>query len=184
MSKNKPSQTARIRSFSGFTIVELLIVIVVIGILATLVLLAFTNVADQANKTKVTHDLRQLSNAIELARSNSGKRLKDITGSTATMYWCTQKPSGTDLAKLPKTDQCWVDYNNALAAIGAAANANFSNLVDPYGRPYYIDENEGDPSFPPCIPDSISEYSRPFQTGYVNQPNTALTIHPIDPACN
>lgn len=55
------------RTTTGFTIVELLIVIIVIGILATLVLIAYTGVTDQAKDTKIKSDLNEIAKAISAA---------------------------------------------------------------------------------------------------------------------
>lgn len=57
---------------SGFTIVELLIVIIVIGILATLVLVAYANVSDQAKASAAKNDLEQLAKQINTYRENTG----------------------------------------------------------------------------------------------------------------
>lgn len=56
----------------GFTIVELLIVIIVIGILATLVLVAYSNVSDQAKTSAAKNDLEQVAKQLNLYKENSG----------------------------------------------------------------------------------------------------------------
>ena len=53
------------RKPSGFTIVELLIVIVVIGILAAIVIIAYQGVTNRANDTTIQSDLRNISKQIE-----------------------------------------------------------------------------------------------------------------------
>lgn len=50
----------------GFTIVELLIVIVVIGILATITIVAYNGIQNRANDTAVQSDLRNLANILEM----------------------------------------------------------------------------------------------------------------------
>lgn len=50
----------------GFTIVELLIVIVIIGILAVLVIVAYNGITARANDTSLQADLRTIGNKFEL----------------------------------------------------------------------------------------------------------------------
>ena len=52
----------------GFTIVELLIVIIIIGILATITLIAYRSVTDQANNAKTLHYAEQWKKAIDTYR--------------------------------------------------------------------------------------------------------------------
>lgn len=59
-------------SKKGFTIVELLIVIVVIGILASITIVAFNGVQARANTTAVTSDLTTFKKKIELQKLQPG----------------------------------------------------------------------------------------------------------------
>jgi len=56
----------------GFTIVELLIVIVVIGILAAITIVAFNGVQARANNTTIQSDLRSAGKQIELHKLGAG----------------------------------------------------------------------------------------------------------------
>lgn len=147
----------------GFTIVELLIVIAVIGILAAIVIVAFSGVQDKARTSKTSADLQSLDKATRAARLTTNGALRYVTLSAATGASCWAKPDGTDLAALPKTDGCWTSYLAALDKISIASGINVRNLVDPWGRPYYIDENEEEPAGS-CRDDNMGTYSRPFTT--------------------
>lgn len=54
----------------GFTIVELLIVIVVIGILAAIVIVAFNGIQNRANDTTIRSDLTNLAKKLELYKAD------------------------------------------------------------------------------------------------------------------
>jgi prepilin-type N-terminal cleavage/methylation domain-containing protein len=57
---------------SGFTIVELLIVVVVIAILAAITIVSFNGVTKRANESSVQSSIRQIANQIDLYRIENG----------------------------------------------------------------------------------------------------------------
>lgn len=155
----------------GFTIVELLIVIVVIGILAAITIVAYNGIQTRARDTKIKNDVALLVKAVTAARESETKTLGVISGSYSTAGPCTVLANGTDLAALASTHACWTRYKLTLAAISTAGGVDVNNLVDPWNRPYFIDENEGESGG--CGKDTIAAYTNPFVTGYVFLPGTA-----------
>ena len=148
------------RSRAGFTIVELLIVIVVIAILAAISVVAYNGVQERARNTKIKQDIATLQKAVMLARESAGKTLGQITGNFNTRGACI-KAAGTDLSQLPKTDSCWTNYTSALTKIYETSGSDVRNIVDPWGRPYGLDENEGE-NGTSCNKDAIGVYSVPY----------------------
>jgi len=135
------------KTVSGFTIVELLIVIVVIAILAAISVVAYNGIQDRAKSSRVSTDLENLEKAVHLARVGSGKVLVQITGSNCSRCSCPYATGDmTDYSTLPKTNSCWVRYNAILDLIEAASGTNLAGLRngDPWGAPYSVDENEGE----------------------------------------
>lgn len=61
-----------VRSQKGFTIVELLIVIVVIGILAAIVIVAFNGITNNARDASIRSDLAGVAKKLEMAKATTG----------------------------------------------------------------------------------------------------------------
>ena len=78
----------------GFTIVELLIVIVVIGILATLVIVTFTGIQQRARDTARKTDINAVASHLEAYYASNGSYplLADIN----TQAWRTANMKGLD----------------------------------------------------------------------------------------
>lgn len=148
---------------TGFTIVELLIVIVVIGILAALVVSSFSKAQENARVAKVKNDITVLNKSVQNARTNMGKTFMAISGSGCTRCACPYASGDTTpYNTLPKTHNCWVRYYATLDAIAGAADTNLDQLKegDPWGSPYAIDENEGEISTNPCRTDVVYSFGR------------------------
>lgn len=60
------------KNVSGFTIVELLIVIVVIGILATITVVSYRGIQARANESAIKSDLSAMAKQVELHRAEKG----------------------------------------------------------------------------------------------------------------
>lgn len=146
----------------GFSIPELLVVIVVIGILSTIALISYNGIQDRARDGKMKADIKELQSAIEIARSKKATTLFGITNNEATAWFCTQHEADTDLASLPKSDNCWTVYQSTLNQISDASGKDVRSLVDPWGRPYFIDENENQNNMGSCTKDLIGAYKYPF----------------------
>ncbi|OGH23667.1 MAG: hypothetical protein A2958_02745 [Candidatus Levybacteria bacterium RIFCSPLOWO2_01_FULL_38_13] len=65
-------RTANFKLLRGFTLVELLIVIAIVGVLSTLVIANFAEVRKRARDSQRKSDVRQIQSAIELIRSDTG----------------------------------------------------------------------------------------------------------------
>lgn len=95
----------------GFSLVELLVVIVIIGLLATVVMINVLPSQDKAMQSKAKADIATLSQAVEMYRLNTlrypdaGEGLNALLGGTSTA------PGGTGgyIRKLPK-DPWGKDY--------------------------------------------------------------------------
>lgn len=157
----------------GFTIVEMMIVVVVIGILVSIAAVGYGGAQQRSREGKIDADIRRLSEVIQVARVRSGNALAVITGSYWTGRYCMFQasnpsqpiPDGTDFSKrTPMTQACWDAYSSAMQAISNASGTDVTAMRDPWGRPYYIDEN--DYVGGPCNRDVIGWLSYPYRGGY------------------
>ncbi|RYF29182.1 MAG: type II secretion system protein [Chloroflexi bacterium] len=96
----------------GFTIVELLIVIVVIGILAAITTVAFNGIQDRARATQVTSVVTQYQKALASYVAEKGAYPVETTSCLGDSY-----PS----------DQCWSGPSGA-----RTKNASFNDAIRPY----------------------------------------------------
>ena len=154
---------------TGFTIIELLIVITVVGILAAITIVAYPGVQKQARESKMDADIKQLTEAVTLARAGTKQTLFSMIGTSVSVGGCT----GCDCRyggymevadDVPKTSNCWNDYQTVLKILTEKSGINVMGIVDPWGRPYDIDQNEGESPGNYCRVDYIASYQRPYTT--------------------
>ncbi len=129
---------------TGFTIVELLIVIVIIGILAGLVVNIFVGVQEKARKTRALSEVKSMGRFIRTLQTDMGvETISEVTGSNYSSLSCYDIGN---IQRIPKTHACWVAYNNFLDAFEAHSKNSMAawRNGDPWGAPYVIDENEGE----------------------------------------
>ncbi|MDB5322274.1 MAG: putative fimbrial protein [Phycisphaerales bacterium] len=68
------------RNRSGFTLVEILIVVIILGILAAIVIPKFTNASSEAKRNTLTSTLHSLRSQIELYMLQHGDKPPVLTG--------------------------------------------------------------------------------------------------------
>jgi type II secretory pathway pseudopilin PulG len=132
--------------------------------LAAIVVVAYNGIQERARETKIAADLAQIERAILLARINTGQTLIDITGNGWTGEGCMTAINGRDLTDTSDTNvaNCQTAWENFLNTVSEASGANIRNITDPWGRPYYVDENEGQ-NGGSCTPDDLGRYFEPHQ---------------------
>jgi prepilin-type N-terminal cleavage/methylation domain-containing protein len=75
----QPAVRRSLAASFGFTIVELLIVIVVIGVLAAIVIVAYTGVTNSAKVSSVKTDLAGMAKKLEVYKATNGTYPRDAT---------------------------------------------------------------------------------------------------------
>ena len=100
---------------NGMTLIEIMVVVIILGILATMVFTRVTGRTEQARRIKAVVEIRAMQNALELFRVDNG------------FYPSTEQ--GIDaLIAMPSTGQVALNYNEE----GYLDKVPF----DPWGSPY------------------------------------------------
>ena len=80
------------RSTRGFTLVEILIVVIILGILAAIVIPQFTNASQDARKNSLTSQLQTIRSQVELYKLQHQDKLPNVVSATgANWNLLTQK---------------------------------------------------------------------------------------------
>lgn len=78
----------RVSGKNGFTIVELLIVIVIIGILAAVTVVAYNTMQDRARFSLMQTDMKSITKGLELYKVDTGNYPNTIGQNGCTSNWC------------------------------------------------------------------------------------------------
>ena len=124
------------KSTSGFTIVELLIVIVVIAILAAITIVAYNGIQERARFTAMRSDIVALNKAIQLYYADNGSYpVTPTTGTGCSGSWCGfDQVTGENFIPglIPK-------YINSTPQLPAANSSNDTYLYrSPTGADYKL----------------------------------------------
>lgn len=116
----------------GFTIVELLIVIVVIGILASITIVAFNGVQDRARWTQLQSDLSSINKAVQVYHAEHGE-YPPTTAAATVGSWRYSCVAGMGNAFIPDVETVASNLKQAPCSEGTSNNDTWiygSNGVD------------------------------------------------------
>lgn len=99
-----------IKNLKGFTLVELLIVVGIIGILATLLMANFIGVRQRARDAQRKSDIRQIQSALELYRSDIGNYPASLSTCGSSLTGGT--PASTYMQRIPCDPSGSTYYNS------------------------------------------------------------------------
>jgi type II secretion system protein G len=124
---------------SGFTLVELLIVIVVIGILATLVITTYSGIQSKARDTKRQTDINALQGQLEAYYAQNGKYPTQANMEDTT--WVTANLKGLDLAAMQPPQ--WSTSSSCKDSAGKAVTQTATSTTQCYQYTALPDSGSG-----------------------------------------
>lgn len=118
----------------GFTIVELLIVIVVIGILAAIVIVAYNGVTGRANDETVKSNLDNISKQMEMYQSAAGRYPENDTELYGISGGIKVNKSAYDSTAMFNVLVCLMSGGGGYAVMGQSKTGNrfYINSTNPY----------------------------------------------------